>query len=72
MKNNQQKLQKGATLMAAGTSSPELFAALVAVFSPIDDIGTGTIVGSGSFFYFLYFSILNRPYFYYSFYLLFN
>ena len=32
--------------MAAGTSSPELFTALVASFGPIDDIGVGTIVGS--------------------------
>lgn len=39
----------GATLMAGGTSSPELFTALAAVFSPIDDIGMGTIVGSAIF-----------------------
>ena len=36
----------GATLMAAGTSSPELFASLVALGAPSDDVGSGTIVGS--------------------------
>ncbi len=35
--------------MAAGTSSPELFTSLVAVFGPQDDIGVGTIVGSVNF-----------------------
>lgn len=39
----------GATLMAGGTSSPELFTALVAIFGPVDDIGMGTIVGSAIF-----------------------
>eukprot|EP01095_Lingulamoeba_sp_RSL-Kostka_P007787 TRINITY_DN2528_c0_g1_i1.p1 TRINITY_DN2528_c0_g1~~TRINITY_DN2528_c0_g1_i1.p1 ORF type:complete len:518 (-),score=153.97 TRINITY_DN2528_c0_g1_i1:73-1626(-) len=39
----------GATFMAAGTSSPELFTALVAIFGPIDDIGMGTVVGSAIF-----------------------
>jgi Ca2+/Na+ antiporter len=39
----------GATFMAAGTSSPELFTALVAVWSPKDDIGVSTIVGSAIF-----------------------
>jgi len=34
--------------MAAGTSSPELFTALVAVWAPKDDIGDATIVGSGT------------------------
>jgi len=38
----------GATLMAAGTSSPELFTSLVAIAGPVADIGTGTIVGSGT------------------------
>ena len=38
----------GATFMAAGTSSPELFTALVAAFgNSDDDLGVGTIVGSG-------------------------
>ena len=36
----------GATLMAAGTSSPELFASLVALGAPSDDVGSGTVVGS--------------------------
>jgi len=39
----------GATLMAAGTSSPELFTSLVAVAGPVADIGTGTVVGSAIF-----------------------
>ena len=38
----------GATLMAAGTSSPELFTSLVALAGPVADIGTGTVVGSGN------------------------
>ena len=41
---------EGATLMAAGTSSPELFTSLVAIAGPVADIGTGTIVGSGATF----------------------
>lgn len=37
----------GATLMAAGTSSPELFAALFSVFlDPDNDTGPATILGS--------------------------
>lgn len=36
----------GATLMAAGASSPELFAALVSVFITHSALGTGTVVGS--------------------------
>ena len=40
----------GATIMAAGTSSPELFISLVALLSPgNDDMGAGTIVGSAIF-----------------------
>jgi len=39
----------GATLMAAGTSSPELFTSLIAIAGPVADIGTGTIVGSAIF-----------------------
>lgn len=39
----------GATLMAAGTSSPELFTSLVALIGPVADIGTGTVVGSAIF-----------------------
>jgi len=41
----------GATLMAAGSSTPELFTALIAVFrhNGVADIGTGTIVGSAIF-----------------------
>lgn len=41
----------GATLMAIGSSAPELFISLIAVFKPGDhaDIGMGTIVGSALF-----------------------
>lgn len=41
----------GATLMAVGSSAPELFTSLFAVFRPGDsaDIGAGTIVGSAIF-----------------------
>ena len=41
----------GATLMAAGSSAPEIFVALIAVFKPGDhgDLGVGTIVGSAIF-----------------------
>jgi Ca2+/Na+ antiporter len=38
----------GATLMAAGGSSPELFTSLIAVFLR-SDVGFGTIVGSAVF-----------------------
>lgn len=36
----------GATLMAAGSSAPELATAVIAVFIAKDDIGLGTVVGS--------------------------
>ena len=36
----------GATLMAAGASSPELFAALTSVFITHSALGIGTVVGS--------------------------
>ncbi len=41
----------GATLMAAGSSAPEIFVSLVALFHPgeHEDIGVGTIVGSAIF-----------------------
>lgn len=41
----------GATLMAVGSSAPELFVSLIAVFKPGDHaaIGAGTIVGSALF-----------------------
>ena len=39
----------GATFMAAGSSSPELFAAILGVFIAKSDVGTGTIVGSAIF-----------------------
>jgi K+-dependent Na+/Ca+ exchanger-like protein len=41
----------GATLMAVGSSAPELFTSLIAVLRPGDhaDIGAGTIVGSAIF-----------------------
>lgn len=39
----------GATIMAAGASSPELFAALVSIFITHSSLGMGTIVGSEVF-----------------------
>jgi len=40
----------GATLMAVGTSAPELFVSLIAVFKPGEEaLGAGTIVGSAIF-----------------------
>lgn len=39
----------GATLMASGTSSPELFINLIGTFLTEGDVGTGTVVGSGVF-----------------------
>jgi len=41
----------GATFMAAGSSAPEFFTSLIAVFRPggLEDIGSGTIVGSAIF-----------------------
>jgi len=41
----------GATLMAIGSSAPELFVAMIAIFKPggHQDIGIGTIVGSALF-----------------------
>ena len=39
----------GATFMAAGSSAPELFTSIIAVFITKSDIGLGTIVGSAVF-----------------------
>lgn len=39
----------GATFMAAGSSAPELFTSILAVFVTQDDVGIGTIVGSAVF-----------------------
>ena len=39
----------GATLMAIGTSSPELFINIIGTFVTQGDIGVGTIVGSAVF-----------------------
>ncbi|RMZ95274.1 sodium potassium calcium exchanger, partial [Brachionus plicatilis] len=39
----------GATFMAAGSSSPELFTSLVGVLIAKSDVGVGTIVGSAVF-----------------------
>ena len=39
----------GATLMAAGASSPELFSSIVALFITHSSLGLGTIVGSEIF-----------------------
>ncbi|PXF48452.1 Sodium/potassium/calcium exchanger 4 [Gracilariopsis chorda] len=39
----------GATFMAAGSSTPEFFASLLAVFVTKDEVGIGTIVGSAVF-----------------------
>lgn len=39
----------GATIMAVGTSSPELFINIVGTFVTEGDIGVGMIVGSAAF-----------------------
>ena len=39
----------GATLMAAGASSPELFSNMVSIFVTKSDLGIGTIIGSEIF-----------------------
>lgn len=39
----------GATFMAAGSSAPELFTAIIGVFVAKGDVGVGTIVGSAVF-----------------------
>uniref|UniRef100_A0A452TEP0 Solute carrier family 24 member 4 n=1 Tax=Ursus maritimus TaxID=29073 RepID=A0A452TEP0_URSMA len=39
----------GATFMAAGSSTPELFASVIGVFITRGDVGVGTIVGSAVF-----------------------
>mgnify|MGYP003571735263 CR=1 FL=1 len=39
----------GATFMAAGSSAPELFTSIMAVFGTENDVGVGTIVGSAVF-----------------------
>ena len=39
----------GATFMAIGSSSPELFTSLVGVYVAEDDVGVGTIIGSAVF-----------------------
>ena len=39
----------GATFMAAGSSAPELFTSIIGVFITKNDIGLGTVVGSGVF-----------------------
>lgn len=39
----------GATFMAAGSSAPELFTAVIGTFRTRDDVGVGTIVGSAVF-----------------------
>ena len=39
----------GATLMAAGASSPELFSSIVALFITHSSLGLGTVVGSEIF-----------------------
>ncbi|ELU18054.1 hypothetical protein CAPTEDRAFT_85458, partial [Capitella teleta] len=39
----------GATFMAAGSSAPELFTAVIGVFFAKSDVGVGTIVGSAVF-----------------------
>lgn len=50
-KNNISSDVAGTTLMAMGSSAPELFIALIAVFKPggHEEIGMGTIVGSALF-----------------------
>ncbi len=51
VKNNVPSDVAGTTLMAMGSSAPELFIALIAVFRPggHEEIGMGTIVGSALF-----------------------
>ena len=39
----------GATFMAGGSSSPELFTAIIGIFVAKGDVGVGTIVGSAVF-----------------------
>ena len=39
----------GATLMAAGASSPELFSSLISLFITHSSLGVGTVVGSEIF-----------------------
>ena len=39
----------GATFMAIGSSSPELFTSLIGVYVAEDDVGVGTIIGSAVF-----------------------
>lgn len=39
----------GATLMAMGSSAPELFTSLIAIFTTAEEVGSGTIVGSAIF-----------------------
>lgn len=39
-------MSTGATLMAAGASSPELFASIVSLFITHSSLGMGTIIGS--------------------------
>ena len=39
----------GATLMAAGASSPELFTSLIALFVTRSEVGLGTVIGSEIF-----------------------
>ncbi len=39
----------GATLMAMGSSAPEFFTSMIAVFSTSEEVGAGTIVGSAIF-----------------------
>ncbi|XP_048755616.2 sodium/potassium/calcium exchanger 4-like isoform X2 [Ostrea edulis] len=46
---NLQEDVAGATFMAAGSSAPEFFTALIGVFIAESDVGVGTIVGSAVF-----------------------
>ena len=48
-KLNLQPEVAGATFMAIGSSSPELFTSLIGVYVAEDDVGVGTIIGSAVF-----------------------
>jgi Ca2+/Na+ antiporter len=48
----------GATFMAAGASSPELFSAIISLFITKSALGIGTIIGSEIFVSFFFFNCI--------------
>jgi Ca2+/Na+ antiporter len=56
----------GATFMAAGASSPELFSAIISLFITKSALGIGTIIGSEIFVSFFFFQLYISFYFYLS------